>query len=145
MALREIHSQHYSWRKKLAIQGELCAAEYLSNLGYTIITRNWRAGRHGEIDIIAKAPANAQDESLVFVEVKTRIASGTEDGIYPLGFEAINKAKQLKIMRSAWRFQQTTKTWASVRFDAIVVIYRVAACYDREIIHVPNAFAPSNF
>jgi putative endonuclease len=142
MGINMNYSRHYSRRKELAVLGEAQAAGYLRQQGYTIIAQNWRAGRCGEIDIVASDPKSC----LVFVEVKTRVAASAR-GIYLLGFEAINLRKQRKIMRSAWRFQQATGFRASVRFDAIVVIY---ACYDRiacleepEIIHVPNAFAPA--
>ena len=46
--------------------GETLAAQYLSDLGYTILERNWRYKR-AEIDIIAR-----DGGILVFVEVKTR-------------------------------------------------------------------------
>jgi len=45
--------------------GEDLACEYLINRGYKIIRRNYRQ-KWGELDIIAKDPAN----TLVFVEVK---------------------------------------------------------------------------
>ena len=46
--------------------GEDCAADYLQRMGYTIMARDWKSG-HRDIDIIAMV-----DETVVFVEVKTR-------------------------------------------------------------------------
>lgn len=50
-------------------RGEDIATRYLKSLGYKIINRNVRVGRHKEIDIIARDPC---DSVLVFVEVKSR-------------------------------------------------------------------------
>jgi Holliday junction resolvase-like predicted endonuclease len=70
------------------------------------------------------------------------LADDVQDGIYALGFEAINRSKQRKIMRSAWRFQQLNRLRTIVRFDAIAVIYCPGKTAP-QIIHIPNAFAPS--
>jgi len=48
-------------------KGENKAIEYLLNQGYKILCQNYRAGRIGELDIIAK-----DGETLCFIEVKTR-------------------------------------------------------------------------
>ena len=50
-------------------QGEDVAVHYLRSLGYKIVGRNVRVGRHKEIDIVARDP---YDHVLVFIEVKTR-------------------------------------------------------------------------
>lgn len=47
--------------------GEELASSYLRNHRYTILTKNFRT-RAGEIDIICR-----DGETLVFVEVKTRV------------------------------------------------------------------------
>ena len=49
--------------------GETKAAEYLQQLGYTIVARNWRT-KFGEIDIIA-----LHNTALYFFEVKSRTTS----------------------------------------------------------------------
>lgn len=48
-------------------RGEELAACFLQRLGYVIVERNFRFGRKGEIDIIAR-----DGEDLVFCEVKSR-------------------------------------------------------------------------
>lgn len=60
------HSKHMTSKSEIGKIGEDLAYEYLINKGYKILERNyWR--KWGELDIIAKDPAN----TLVFVEVKT--------------------------------------------------------------------------
>jgi len=46
--------------------GEDLAVRYLRELGYQILTTNYRC-RHGEVDIVAR-----EGEEVVFVEVRTR-------------------------------------------------------------------------
>ncbi len=74
-------------RQQLGGAGEELAAQYLVSKGYQIITRNWHAGRYGEIDIVAE-----DQGTLVVVEVKTR---------HGIGFgnpeDAVNKVKQEKL------------------------------------------------
>ncbi len=53
--------------KLLGSSGERAAAVFLVANGYQILERNWRHGRHGELDLVAQ-----QDGLIVFVEVKTR-------------------------------------------------------------------------
>lgn len=58
---------------KIGILGETIAKDYLLAKGYAIIGQNFHT-RYGEIDIIASPNLthNADVNSLVFVEVKTR-------------------------------------------------------------------------
>ena len=69
--------------KTLGDQGESCAADYLRQKGYHILTRNYRT-RVGEIDIIAD-----DHGTKVFIEVKTR--SGV---YYGTPAEAVNYGKR---------------------------------------------------
>jgi putative endonuclease len=55
-----------TYKSQIGKLGEDLACKYLINEGYTIIERNFRR-KWGEIDIIAKNPANI----LVFAEIKT--------------------------------------------------------------------------
>ena len=70
--------------------GEDIAAEYLQQIGYQIIERNFEC-KQGEIDIIA-----TDKEELVFVEVKTRTGE-----IYGKPKEAVDRAKKKHIYKSA--------------------------------------------
>ena len=63
--------------------GEDIAVNYLKDLGYEIIERNFSC-RQGEIDIIAR-----DKEEVVFIEVKTRT-----NLLYGLPVDAVNEKKQ---------------------------------------------------
>ena len=56
-----------SHRQQLGKKGEDLAVKYLIKHGYRILERNFQK-RYGELDIVA-----LRDNTLVFVEVKTRI------------------------------------------------------------------------
>lgn len=70
--------------------GEDIAVEYLRQIGYQIIEKNFEC-KQGEIDIIA-----IDKEELVFVEVKTRTGE-----IYGTPREAVDKIKKKHIYKSA--------------------------------------------
>lgn len=76
--------------KNLGKLGEELATNYLKSLKFTIIERNFHR-RYSEIDIVAK-----EGETLVFVEVKTRIGN-----IYGLPEESITPWKLHSLIRSA--------------------------------------------
>jgi len=70
--------------------GENLACEYLVGKGYRILKRNYRQ-KWGEIDIVAQAP----DNTLVFVEVKT-INNPGEGSLLPEDEASSSKIKKLK-------------------------------------------------
>ena len=98
-------------RHVLGAYGEALAANFLQDQGYEIIERNWRC-REGELDLIAR-----ENDSWVFVEVKTRRSTSADSG-----FEAIDEIKQQK-MRRAIREWCRLREIASLklRIDAISV------------------------
>lgn len=92
--------------------GESAACSALTKAGLTILERNWRRPT-GEIDIIAK-----DRRTIVFVEVKTR--SSLKFG---RPAEAVNKAKQLHILRTAMLYlTEKGLEDAPVRFDIVEVL-----------------------
>ncbi len=92
--------------------GEERAADYLKDLGYEIVERNWRS-RIGEIDLIAN-----ENGRIVFVEVKTR--SGSDFG-HP--FEAITLEKVARMRRLAADWCAVKQvSGIKVRLDAIAVL-----------------------
>lgn len=110
----------------LGRRGEDLAAEHLSDLGYTITTRNYRCPL-GEIDIIADDAG-----CVVICEVKTLLAGGG----HPL--EAVTPRKQDRLRRLGdyyWQFE--TDRSKPLRFDVVAVQDR-----DGEILidHVRDAF-----
>jgi putative endonuclease len=99
-------------KQYLGRYGEERAADYLKDLGYEIVERNWRS-RGGEIDLIAN-----ENGRIVFVEVKTR--SGSDFG-HP--FEAITLEKVARMRRLAADWCAVKQvSGIKVRLDAIAVL-----------------------
>lgn len=88
------------------------ACEYLENLGYKILERNFRI-RGGEIDIVAKDPRG----ELVFVEVKTRWSHE-----YGLPVESVTPWK-INFLLKAAKFYVQKINWGdkSYRLDFVGV------------------------
>ncbi|MDR0927840.1 MAG: YraN family protein [Ignavibacteria bacterium] len=61
------NTQNNLYNKNIGNKGEDIAVKFLEDKGYLIIERNFKFGKEGEIDIVAK-----DKNTLVFVEVKTR-------------------------------------------------------------------------
>lgn len=98
-------------KKQVGYFGEDKVREYLISKGYEIIKSNY-CMRGGEIDIIAK-----NDDTIAFVEVKTRAKNSLTSG-----FEAITRAKQKFIAKTAVKFMATENYDLQPRFDAAEVI-----------------------
>lgn len=99
-------------RHVLGLYGERLAANYLEEIGYEILERNWRCSI-GEIDLVAK-----DQDRWVFVEVKTRNTAG-----YGHPLEAITSEKLARLRRlvGEWcRLRQVSGV--QVRIDAISVL-----------------------
>jgi putative endonuclease len=93
--------------------GEDATARRYEAEGWTIVERNWRAGRSGEIDLIAK-----RNQMVAIVEVKARRTDA-----FGTGAEAVTATKQLRIRRlaAAWVAQAELGEWVDLRFDVAVV------------------------
>lgn len=98
-------------RKILGRSGEDLAANYLADLGYTILERNYEAP-YGEIDLIA-----LERGTLVFVEVKTR----TTDA-YGAPELAVNRRKQERMVKAALGYLKFKKLHQMpCRFDVVAI------------------------
>ena len=110
-------------------RGEREAARFLRRLGYKILVRKFRT-RFGEIDLIAR-----DDETIVFVEVKTR---STNQAGHPT--EAITPAKQRRLTQLASAF---LKRYGLLehrgRFDVVSIVWS-SESRPPTIEHFPNAF-----
>ena len=96
----------------IAIRGEDLVAKFLRNKGYKIIERNFRKS-YGEIDIIA-----VKDNTLVFVEVKTRTSNQ-----FGTPFEQITYFKLRSLVKTAQFYKLSSpKLPDSLRIDAVSVI-----------------------
>jgi putative endonuclease len=99
--------------RKVGETGEQIAVDYLIKNGFTILERNFRSGRFGEIDIIAE-----EDSCICFIEVKTR----TSD-TFGAPSEAVDHKKMQKIRSLAWIYlKQNRMEDRFMRFDVIEVI-----------------------
>lgn len=98
--------------------GEEYAARMLRKWGWRILEQNAHSV-FGEVDIVA-----VRGELLAFVEVKTRRRRAMVSGK-----EAVTKAKQTKILRTALLWMQAHPEWdLQPRFDVFVVELDAKGC-----------------
>jgi putative endonuclease len=114
---------------ELGKQGEEYAADYLDELGYKILDRNWMCG-HKDLDIVA-----TKDGTLVFVEVKTRSCMDWGDPE-----EAVNEKKIRNLVHAADAYIRYKRLDMDVRFDIISIIMDDTGFYRVE--HIEEAFFP---
>lgn len=79
--------------------GEAVAQEYLENLGHTLLVKNYRYKKLGEIDLVTKYKTKIH-----FIEVKTR-----KNTWHGFGYEAVNYKKLEKLIRVAEVFRDQHK------------------------------------
>ncbi len=93
--------------------GERLAERYLRERGVVILDRNWRWGRFGELDLVAR-----DGGCLVGVEVKTRRGGG-----FVAPVEALSHAKVRRLRRlvAAWLAAHEPAGCDDVRIDLIGV------------------------
>jgi len=114
--------------KELGNWGEQRAAEHLEKLGYTILKRNFRWGKQGEIDIVAD-----DNGMLVFVEVKTQESDAMGEAFT---WVTPRKRRQIGRIASAYLYVNGI-TDKDCRFDVIAVTRDGA---EVKIQHLVNAF-----
>lgn len=114
--------------KELGRWGEEKAAEFLHNKGINILQRNYRCPA-GEMDIIA-----CQDDTLIFVEVKTRRSLN-----FGLPAESVTFKKRKKCVKIAqYYMKEKGMKDLSCRFDVVeVMITQDGSC---QFNHIINAF-----
>ncbi|HOW83417.1 MAG TPA: YraN family protein [Spirochaetota bacterium] len=103
------------YNRTVGMHGEDEAALFFLSRGFEIVARNFRFGRHGEIDLIAR-----KDGLLVFVEVKTRSSDRYGGALY-----SINRRKAGTIRAAALSFlsqnSNFNKPEFTCRFDLLAV------------------------
>ena len=93
--------------------GEDYAAHHFESLGFEVLARNHRT-RFGELDLVA-----FDGETLVFAEVKTRLADSGEP------FLSLHERKRAQVRRMAlaWLSETTDRPFgARLRFDGVAVL-----------------------
>ena len=110
-------------------EDEVC--NFLKKLDYTIIKRNYTI-KGWEIDIIAQ-----KGEIIAFVEVKARDINALSSG-----FDAITKAKKLRIMKTAQHYFLNNQCELQPRFDVAVVEIKNGKAENIE--YIENAYDMSD-
>jgi putative endonuclease len=105
-------------RQRRGSLGEQIAVDHLEARGYEIVERNYRT-RFGELDVVA-----ADDDALVFCEVKTRVANGQSGPAMPLDAIGSQKRRRIRRMAAQWLAEggSARPRRADLRFDAIGVV-----------------------
>ncbi|MEV6114176.1 YraN family protein [Streptomyces sp. NPDC052109] len=101
-------------RSALGRYGEDLAARRLAEAGMTVLQRNWRWGRSGEIDIVAQ-----DGNTLVVCEVKTRRGGGYE---HPMAAVTPEKAARLRALAEHWIQTHGGAPPGGVRIDLVGVL-----------------------
>jgi putative endonuclease len=96
-------------------RGESLAAEEYERRGYRVLSRNWRDGRSGELDLVL---ARERDRLLVVCEVKSRSSVR-----YGLPVEAVDHRKQRRLRQLTHAFLAAHDVRpSSIRFDVASVL-----------------------
>ncbi|MEH0446664.1 MULTISPECIES: YraN family protein [unclassified Streptomyces] len=101
-------------RGALGRYGEELAARRLAEAGMTVLRRNWRCGRSGEIDIVAR-----DGDMLVVCEVKTRRDGGFQ---HPMAAVTPKKAQRLRGLAERWIQAHGGAPPGGVRIDLVGVV-----------------------
>ncbi|MFJ8538473.1 YraN family protein [Streptomyces sp. NPDC093591] len=101
-------------RSALGRYGEELAARRLVEAGMTVLQRNWRCGRTGEIDIVAR-----DGDVVVVCEVKTRRTSGYE---HPMAAVTPEKAQRLRGLAERWIHAHGGVPPGGVRIDLVGIV-----------------------
>jgi putative endonuclease len=101
-------------RSAMGRYGESLAARRLAEAGMTVVERNWRSGRTGEIDIVAR-----DGDVLVVCEVKTR-----REGLFehPMAAVTPQKAERLRDLAERWIQTHGGAPPGGVRIDVVGVL-----------------------
>lgn len=94
--------------------GELAAASFLRVEGCSVLRRNWRPVRGGELDMVCR-----DGDCLVFVEVKTRTGNG-----HGGARRAVNARKRALIRRGAAEWLRQLPEPVPFRYDIVEILYR---------------------
>ncbi len=101
----------------LGREGEAIAARHLEDAGWTVLERNYRAGRN-EVDLIV-----SRGRTVAFVEVKARRGDGFG---HPLEAITARKKGEIAKVARAWLRARGGLRGLSLRFDAVAVRFGAA-------------------
>lgn len=133
LALRSAKFVNQLNNKELGMLGEVLAASFVEDAGLRVLERNYRCDA-GEADLIA---FDEDEDSIVFIEVKTRrCSSKTDPDRFPE--EAIDRKKQKRYRKIAACYLAQTESFRPVRFDAVGIYLIGGSC--AQAVHLSNAF-----
>lgn len=115
-------------KQELGRIGEEFALRLLVSKGYKILEKNWRFGKD-EVDIIA-----SNNQILIIVEVKTRSSS-----YFGEPYTAVNKKKQIFLIRAANAYIEKNDIDLECRFDIISIVF---GSNKHQVEHIEDAFYP---
>lgn len=98
-------------RRRLGQAGERLAEQRLVASGFELLERNWRAGRSGEIDLIAR-----DGDCLVIVEVRTRRGQA-----FGSAEESVTPRKQAQLQSLAAAYCAQAGWEGPVRIDVVAL------------------------
>lgn len=114
--------------RKVGIEGECLACDYLIRNGYEILYRNWTT-KDGEIDIICK-----KNNSIVFVEVKN-----LPNATYDMLCKVLSEEKRKRIIKTSKYFLLNHRQYndSYIQYDVIVIGMK----FFNSIYHIEDAFS----
>lgn len=115
--------------RRTGAAGEEIARQYLRAEGYFILDANWSTA-FGELDIVAK-----RNDTLVFVEVKTRRAASTETAL-----EAVTRSKHERILKAVYQYLHDHDIDSDTVWRIDVIAVAIAGGGQPRIDHVEDAF-----
>jgi putative endonuclease len=101
--------------RTIGTEGEQKAVEFLKKNGYRILKLNYRVGRIGEIDIIAR-----DGEYICFIEVKTRKSYSFGSPSESVTFK---KQEKIKLLASIY-LTNTGNIDKKIRFDIVEILMK---------------------
>ncbi|MBL0332433.1 MAG: YraN family protein [Chlorobiota bacterium] len=117
--------------REIGLIQEEIALNFLLNKGYTLVKKNFRLGRIGEIDIVMK-----DKHIFVFIEVKSRFNNkygGSELAV------SIGKRKQVRKVAEGFVQIMNLENFEG-RFDIVAIDYLDNISSKPSINHIVNAF-----
>lgn len=114
--------------------GEALAADYLRQLGYSLLDHNARTP-YGEIDLVA-LQLGPDAACTVFVEVKTR-----RSGAYGLPEESLTPSKRAHLLAAARAYLQAHPELGGAWRIDVIAIRQLRRDASPEIIHFENAIS----
>ena len=117
------------FNKNIGFYGENLACEYLKNLNYKILAKNYK-NKLGEIDIISK-----YNDTIIFTEVKSRYTNS-----YGSPMESVTYYKQKQIIKVSSYYILTNKLHNhNIRYDVIEILFNTFN-QNFTINHIKDAF-----